>query len=45
MSYGDELIKVNGEIRAAFNSIWSKQAMMQKQPSPKPVDIEPLGTC
>lgn len=41
MSYSDQLIKVNGEICAAFNSIWIKQAMMQKQLNPKPVDIKP----
>lgn len=44
MSYGDQLIEVNGETCAAFNSIWIKQAVMQKQPNPKAVDNKPLGT-
>lgn len=44
MSYGDQLIEVNGET-CAFNSIWIKQAMMQKQPNPKTADSKPLGTC
>lgn len=45
MSYSDQLIKINRETHAAFNSIWIKQAMMQNQPNPERLDIEPLGTC
>lgn len=45
MSYSDQLIQVNGEVCAAFNSTWIKQATMQKQPNPKTTDIKPLGAC
>lgn len=44
MSYTDQLIQVNEEICATFNSSWIKQATMQKQPNPKTIDIKPLGT-
>lgn len=45
MSYSDQLTQVNGEICAAFNSTWIKQATEQKQPNLKTIDIKPLGSC